>query len=295
MIYGTPDQIDILDKRLRKVIHPEDSNDSNYKGLHAYNLSEKNWVTTGKKYENCLDILEKSIINNEIGIKISIIGIEKYNLNVGTLREIIKKELVKEGSPFQRAFKELDLKDHPALYYRLDHLLLYFIYRDRIAATGTEFELYPDSSGKILSYKGQKFLVTGKHTSGFMEFYSLVKIVGNLIAVSISELNIPGWPITNQRITKYEPLKSTESSVIQACDMLTNFLYCHLRHKVGIEKKIYELKSNALMSRFGLDNIDDLMTKFEKRNDDVYCNDMKSMFTIDFQRTILTNYSQIEI
>lgn len=287
MIYGSPPQIDILNKRLKSVIHPENSIDSDFKGLHAYNLNEKNWHKTGKKYENSLDILENSIINNEIGIKISIIGIEKYNQNVGALREILKKQLLEEGSPFQRAFKNLNLNDHPALYYRLDHLLLFFIYRDRIASSETNFELYPDSSGKILSYKNRKFLVTGKYTSGFVDFYSLVKLIGNLIAQSISKLNISGWSHTNQMITKYEPLKSSDSYIIQACDMLANFLYCHLRHKVGIGKTIYELKSNALMNRFGLKHIDNIIKNFDKRNGDVYCNDSRTAITIDFDSILL--------
>lgn len=231
-----------------------------------------------------LDILQDSIIKNEIQAQLLLIGSEKDKSNTGLLKRIVETELNLEGSKFNIAFKGLEKNDYPALFHRLDHLFLYLRYRDRIAPDGTNFELYPDSSGKILRYKGKKFFVQGKYTAGFLDFYRLVNIIGNLIAYSISELKIPGWPTSIQNISKYEPIKSTESYIIQLCDVLCNFFYCFLRYEVGLKDEMYRQKSNALISRFRLDNFKELHEKFEERNGDVFCRDLNCSYTINFDK-----------
>lgn len=280
MIYGTPEQIEILNQKIVKSLGQLDSNN---KGLHSHklNVKKKNEFT---KYEKVLDILQDSIIKNEIQAQLYLIGSEKNKSNTGRLKSIIETELNLEGSEINKAFKGLEKIDYPALYHRLDHLFLYLRYRDRIAPAGTNFELYPDSSGNILKYKEKKFFVQGKNTAGFLDFYSLVNIIGNSIAYSISKLKIQGWPTSNQHISKYEPIKSTKSYIIQLCDVLSNFFYCFLRYEVGLIDEMYRLKSNALISRFRLYNFKELHEKFEVRNGDVFCIDLECSYTINFDR-----------
>lgn len=280
MIYGTPEQIEILNQKIVKSLGLLDANN---KGLHSCKLNMKK-MNKFSKYENILDILQDSIVKNEIHAQLLIIGSEKNKSNTGRLKKIVETELNLKGSKFNKAFVGLEETDYPALYHRLDHLFLYLRYRDRIAPEGTNFELYPDSSGKILKYKGKKFFVQGNYANGFIDFYRLVNIIGNLIANSISKIKLSGWPTSNQNITKYEPIKSTESYIIQLCDILCNFFYCYLRYEVGLKNEMYELKSNALISRFRLDNFNELQEKFEEKDGDVFCRDLECSYTINFDR-----------
>lgn len=287
MIYGDPEKIKELNDELKLVIHPKESKDKKFKGLHSHNLNESNWHTLGQKFEKALDILKKQVLQNEINIKVCIIASEKNNNNTGFLKDLIKNELVKEGSKIKEMFSSLKIEDHPALYHRLDQLFLYFLYRDRFGPSGTNFELYPDSSGKILSYKEKEFLVTGFHNlSADLKFYELIKILGNTIAKVIGALKFPGWSHSEQEIEKVEPLKWSDSYIIQVCDLLANFFYCALRFHVGLIEKKYELKSKALTQRFEFDNFGDkIKEKFELKDGEVFCKDNSTLLTIDFKKS----------
>ncbi len=286
MIYGTPEKIKELNDELGKVIHPTGSTITTFKGLHANRLNEKNWHTTGKIFEDALDVLKKHVLQNEVNVKLCVIASEKNKNNTGFLKELIKKELVKEGSKIKEMYSSLKIEDHPALYHRLDQLFLYFIYRDRLGPSGTYFELFPDSSGKILSYKEKEFFVTGSYNlSADLKFYELIKVLGNTIAKVVGKLSFPGWSHSEQEIEKVEPLKWSDSYIIQLCDLLANFYYCMLRFNVGLTDKIYEYKSNALSQRLEFsDMADKIKEEFELKDGEVFCKDDSTLLTIDFNK-----------
>ncbi len=152
LIYGKIENISSLNDELKDIIHPIGDKDKDFKGLHSHKLNDSNWRTIGKKFEDSLDKLFEYANQKKIGIKICIIGSQKNSNNAGFLKDLIKKELNKKDSKIKQMYNSLDNKDHPALYHRLDQLFLYFLYRDRMGSEGTEFEFYPDSSGKILLY-----------------------------------------------------------------------------------------------------------------------------------------------
>jgi hypothetical protein len=287
MIYGAPDKMEEFNDELKTIIHPKESKDKDFKGLHSHNLNESNWHTIGIKFESVLDALKKHILQGNINAKVCIIAAEKNKNNTGYLKDLIKKELLKDGSKIKEMFSSLSINDHPALYHRLDQLFLYFIYRDRLGPSGTYFELYPDSSGKILSYKEKEFNVTGSHNiSADLKFYELVKVLGNTIAKVFSKLKFPGWSHSDQEIEKIEPLKWSDSCIIQLCDILANFFYCYLRYNVGLTDKKYKLKSDALSTRFGFnDFLSKVKANFELRDGEVFCNDNSTLLTIDFNKS----------
>jgi len=285
MIYGKPEDISALNNDLINIIHPSGGKDKDFKGLHSHNLNESNWKTFGKKFEDSLDKLVEYVKLKNVGIKICIIGAKKNENNAGFLKNMIKKELVKNGSKIKEMYKSLDKKDHPALYHRLDQLFLYFLYRDRMGGEGTEFEFYPDSSGKILSYKEQEFRATGTHhQSADLKFYEFVRILGNDIAKVIGLKGFGGWSKSNQELIKYDSLKWSDSYIIQLCDILANFCFNHIRYIAGKSGKKYELKSKALADRIGLAELDSrIKVRFEIKDGDITCIDGYMLLTIDLK------------
>ena len=273
MIYGEPEHISALNEDLKKNIHPPEETKKDFKGLHANKVNDSNWKTLGKKCEDSLDKLIEYVQQDKIGFKFLLIASKKDDNNIGVLKSLFKKELDKEGSSIKKQYESLDKKDHPAIYHRLDQLILYFIYRDELGSEETKFEFYPDSTGNILNYKEKEFRATGSdNQSADLKFYEYVQVFGNTVAKAIGESNFPGWSKSKQELVKYEALKWSDSYMIQLCDIIVNFFYNHIRFLAGKSEKKYELKSNALTSRIGLDKLESkIKVAFEIKNNDVSC------------------------
>lgn len=283
MIYGKPDDISSLNDELKKIIHPDREKDNDFKGLHSHKLNDSNWNTLSKKFESSLDKLLEFFKLSKIGIKLCIIGSKKNENNTEFLKDLLKKELDNKDSKVKKIFESLEKKDHPALYHRLDQLFLYFLYRDRLGGEGTEFEFYPDSSGKILSYKDKKFRATGSdNQSTDLQFFEFVRVLGNTFAKVIGAMKFPGWSISKQELVKYDSLKWSDSYLIQLCDVLANFCFNHIRFLVGKTEKKYELKSNALTNRINLDNLNSkIKVGFQIKDGDVTCLNEYTLLIID--------------
>jgi len=181
-----------------------------------------------------------------------------------------------------KQFKSLADTDLPALYHRIDQLFIYLLYRDRMGDDGDQFEFYPDSSGKILNYSDKEFPVSG-HLPIIvdLQFYELVRILGNSLAKSIT---LTGWPVKKQELIKFEPQKWSSNYITQTCDILANFFFNFLRFQVGLKDKKYQLKAEALSKHFLLKELlPGIKENFilDSETKDVTCINKELLITID--------------
>ncbi|MFX0195471.1 MAG: hypothetical protein ACFFCW_05045 [Candidatus Hodarchaeota archaeon] len=251
-----------------------------FKGFHAYNINEKNWKTIGQVYLEVLNKLIEYMFSGSLNMLIILEAEEKYKNNAGFLKNLIRFQLENRESVIGKQFKSLKNEDLPAVYHRIDQLIIYLKYRDRFGDNGDKFEFYPDSEGKILNYSEKKFRVSGNLPIEYpLEFYRLIAILGNALSRVIK---LEGWPVKKHRLIKFQPLKWTEDYLIQSCDIISNYFYNFLRYQVGISEKKYELKSGALMSHIGLDkHISKIKKSFENDSGEVICTDNQLKVSID--------------
>lgn len=281
-IWGTPENCKNYSQEVDTIIKGNNKLGTDFKGLHSYKLNDKNWSTLGVKFEKVIEKLFEYVDNYKLDLKITLVSNYRFESNAGYLKNLIKAQLENRSSVIGKQFQSLEDKDLPALYHRIDQLFVYLLYRDRFGEEGDEFEFYPDSTGKILSYNEKKFPVSGNLPVEWpLKFYELVLVLGNSLAKVI---NLTGWPVKKQELIKFKPLKWTESYLIQSCDILANFTLNHLRFQVGLTDKKYKLKSEALLKHFLLDEHDEDIKKtfsINSSGDDVICTDQGLLVTID--------------
>ncbi len=273
-IWGNPSHCSDYSNDVAGIIAANTRLGKDFKGLHAVNLNADNWSTLGPTFEAVLNKLFQYVSEGKLNIRVTLISGEKYEANAGYLKQLLRRELENRESDIGKQFSSLKDEDLPALYHRIDQLIVYLLYRDHFGLDGDEFEYYPDSSGKILHYKEREFEVSGTLPFSWpLPFYDLVKIQGNAWAKTIK---LAGWPTKKHELVKFQPLKWQENYLVQSCDILSNFTFNHLRYSVGLTDKKYQLKSNALLKHFDLaDQTEQIKATF-KLNDsgnDVVCKD----------------------
>jgi hypothetical protein len=251
-----------------------------FKGFHSNKVNDENWGTVGKILLEVLKKLFEFVHDGKLNIKIIFVGSNKYNDNIGYLKDLIKKELENRNSPIGKHFKSLKDTDLPALYHRIDQLFVYLLYRDKFGSEGDKFKFFPDSSGKILNYAEKEFEVSGNLQIKYpMKFFTLICVLGNALS-KVIRLN--GWPVIKQELVLFKPLKWSSSYLIQSCDILSNFSYNFIRYHSGQMNESYKLKAQALSKHFLLNELEKEISKIFQIDDaDVICIDPTLLATID--------------
>jgi len=173
-----------------------------FKGFHAYKLNEKNWPSLGSIYMETLQKLFSYLSSGKLNLLISLESMKKYEANAGFLKTQIKALLEDRKGVIGEIFKSLKDEDLPALYHRMDQLIVYLKYKDKMGDDGSIIEFYPDSSGKILSYEDKKFRVSGNLPFEYpLDFYELIRILGDVIARTLLP---PDWSKKQQKLGKFQ-------------------------------------------------------------------------------------------
>lgn len=281
-IWGQPIHCESYKNEVERIILSNSRLGADFKGLHAYKLGESNWSTLGSTYEAVLQLLFSYVGEHKLNLQITLVSKNRFEANAGFLKNLIKVQLDDRTSVIGNQFKNLAEADLPALYHRIDQLFIYMLYRDKFGENGDQFEFYPDSVGKILSYREREFLVSGNLPIEWpLNFYELVRILGNSFSKVIT---LTGWPVKQQDLIKFEPQKWSSNYLIQSCDIVSNFTFNYIRHLLGRNDRKYELKANALNKYFSLDNIQtELRGSFalDPSNNDLICMDQDLLVTID--------------
>lgn len=284
-ISGTPEHCERYRNLIDKIIL-NGKKGADFKGIHALNINDDNWNSTGKIAENILATLKSFIDSGELKAMILLQGKENFDANAGYLKDLFKKQILSEKSSIHHSFKSLDISDYPALYHRIDQLCTFFKLRDRLGREGDEFELFPDSEGKILRYKEAEFKLAGTlPIESNFHFYEIIKILGNALMKMTATL--PGWPSINQSITKFDPKKWSDDTIVQTCDIIANFFLNHLRYKTGITEKKYEYKSLALEKIIDFNmNINKEFIRLDTSGKDITCLRKELFATLSLEKTI---------
>lgn len=281
-IWGEPANCKLYSDSVEAIIKSNTRLGADFKGLHSYNLNADNWTTLGTTFQQVLEKLFEFVSDGKLNIQITLVSQNRYDANAGYLKNLIKVQLEDRTSVIGQQFKSLADTDLPALYHRIDQLFVYLLYRDKLGDDGDEFEFYPDSTGKILNYHDKEFPVSGNLPIVWnLEFFELIRILGNSLAKSINATN---WPIKKQELIKFEPQKWSSNYLTQSCDILSNFFFNYLRYQVGLKDKKYELKTNALTKHFLLDELLPEIKKsfiLDTETNDVICIDQQLLVTID--------------
>lgn len=243
-----------------------------FKEFHAHNLTATNWDTMGSVYLQVLRKLVEYIRAGRFGLLISIESIHKYIQNAGYLKNQLKQMIQNRQGQVGSLFKTLQPKDFPALYHRVDQLMIFFKYRHLFGDNSDFFVFHPDASGKILTYEDKKFPMSVATMSYPLDFYQIVTATGNGLIKLTSK--VPGWSKENQRIGEFCPVDSKNSFLVQSCDIVSNFYFNFLRHQVNIRKDVCKLKADALMRHIELEeHAGEILPFFGRSEDEVVCTD----------------------
>ncbi len=281
-IWGLPENCKSYSDSVEAIIKSNTRLGVNFKGLHSYNLNDKNWSTLGVTFQQVLEKLFEFVTSGKLNLQLTIVSKNSYEANAGYLKNLIKVHLQDRNSIIGQQFKSLADIDLPALYHRIDQLFVYLLYRDKFGDDGDQFEFYPDSTGKILNYHDKEFPVSGNLPIIWdLKFFELIKILGNSLAKTII---LTGWPVKKQELLKFEPQKWSANYLTQSCDILANFFFNYLRYNLGRTDKKYELKANVLSKHFLLDEILPEIKKsfaLDTTTNDIICTDQNILVTID--------------
>ncbi len=217
-----------------------------FKGFHARDLNKKNWNKLSPIYERIIQL----IFINSLDIHIYLESKNKYDKNSKTLRNWLKNNLedTDNKNKVRQTFYDIAPKDFPVLYNRFDMLYIFLIHKNKFCEN-CEFEIYPDSSGKVLDYKQEKieFTHSSQKIRKSLNFYDSFHILANAFIETFDEIGLT--PNNNQKVTKFSPTNDIDCFLIQACDILANFTYHHLNFIFGNNNPNSKLKSE-LYSRY---------------------------------------------
>ena len=246
-IWGQPEICKAYSDEIDTIIKSNTRLGKDFKGLHSYNLNDGNWSTLGVTFEKVIDKLFEYVSAGKLNLHLTLVGKNRYDSNIGYLKNLIKVQLEDRNSEIGKLFASLADTDLPALYHRIDQLFIYLFYRGKFGDNEDQFEFFPESTGKILNYQDKEFPVSGNlQIIWDLKFFDLIKILGNSLAKVIT---LTGWPVKQQELIKFEPQKWSGNYLTQSCDVLANFFFNYIRFNLGKTEKKYELR--ACLGIFG--------------------------------------------
>lgn len=270
-IYGKKENLNKLSQKIDSIAKANKNILGNgFIEFKANKLNYHNINSLGLVYEEFFKAFNELFATNNCGCIISFYSKKKYDDNMGFLKKLIEKKL--DSGEFNKFFPGISKSDYPAIYNRIDHLMLYYKYRDRFLKDKEKIDFYPDSSGKILRYKGTRIKINSKETLLIdTPFFNGIRILGNSICHWLQTAHLFGYPDQVNTINHYEPLDSKKSRLIQICDAISNFTFSSINYLKGqksgsSEKKFYLLSKyldceeqlKSASKNFNLDNIGNL-------------------------------------
>ncbi|MDA3905118.1 MAG: hypothetical protein PF484_03495 [Bacteroidales bacterium] len=257
-IFANPDNCDAFEKDMTKLID-ENRNvlGKDFKGFHANKLGESNWTKLSPIYEKVIQL----IFCNSLSVHIYLESKNKYDKNREPIKNWLKSNLESKDdtNKVRKAFKNLNPNDFPVLYHRFDMLHIFLIHKDKYGQN-CEFEIYPDSSGKVTDYKEKSIeFISSDLTKKTFDFYSSFDILANAFIETFDEIGY--IPNNNQRVINFSPTDDSDCFLIQACDIIANFLFHYLNYNSGIIDKNSKLKANLFSKYFPLLKGDEFVRK----------------------------------
>lgn len=248
-IFANPDNCDAFEKDMTKLID-ENRNvlGKDFKGFHANRLGESNWTKLSPIYEKVIQL----IFCNSLGVHIYLESKNKHDKNREPIKNWLKSNLESEDktNKVKRAFNDLKPADFPVLYNRFDMLYIFLIHKDKYGQN-CEFEIYPDSTGKVLDYKNKTVeFVSSNLVRKTFDFYSSFDILANAFIETFDEIKY--LPNNNQKVIKFSPQSDSDCFLIQACDIIANFLFHWLNYNSGIIDNKSKLKADLFSKYFPL-------------------------------------------
>jgi len=93
-------------------------------------------------------------------------------------------------------------------------------------------------------------------------------------AAVAQKYNFERWPTSEQHLVKFQPCDSESSYLIQACDMVSNFMFSLIRHVTGLPDVKYQQKSSVIEQHINLENvIPAIKSSFSIDGTDIICTD----------------------
>jgi hypothetical protein len=276
-VFANPSNCDAFESDLIKII--SDNRPIlgvDFKGFHSNRLSNSNWNKLSPIYEKVI----QSIFNNKLGVHMYLESKNKYDKNSGLLKNWLKTELENETSKVHKAFSNLKQEDYPVLYNRFEMIYIFLIHKDKYGQN-CEFEIYPDSSGKVLDYKTKTIELTSSNNlrSKTFDFYDTFGLLVNAFIDTFDAIKY--LPNNNQKVIKYSPTNDSDCFLIQACDIVSNFLFNYIRYHSGIIDKNSKLKADLFSKYFLLIDDDSFMkNNFSVVNNNAFCINPKMKINI---------------
>lgn len=267
-IYASPSSCDTFESDMIKLI---DSNRNtlgkDFKGFHANKLNQSNWRKIAPIYESVIRL----IVFNSLSVHIYLESKHKHDKNSQVLKNYLKSQLDDKTSTLRKALGNIKSKDFPVIYNRFEMLYIFLIHKNKFGQN-CEFEIYPDSTGKVLDYVNKKIelVSSNKMTKRTVDFYTLFEILANLFIDILDEIKY--LPNKNQNVIRYTPTDDSDCSLIQACDIISNYLFNYFKYHSGINDLNSKLKADVFANYFPILNGEDFVkTNFTIVDDNVVC------------------------
>ncbi len=275
-VWSDPSSCREYDKEIKKIIkNYKNKNvlDQNFRGFHAVKLNHSNWNRLSRPFEDVLSKFYNYIYLGHLSFFIYLESKKKYEINAMEIENLLREKLQDINHHIGETYQHIREPDLIPIYKSAFKMYHYFFHRGKFGDKNTEFEYYPDSSGKILEYKNRKFYVEtptgGQQSMGFIDLLS--KLV-NALAIAFNtpeNLKHTGWDARpeNQILKRFEPMKDEDSSLIQTCDIISNFFLNLIKYLIGDRSRTVILKAD-LLSKINLFDliVDDIKKNFEILN-----------------------------
>ncbi|MHA1342326.1 MAG: hypothetical protein ACTSO2_20330 [Promethearchaeota archaeon] len=294
-IWGDPRSCRDFENSIGRLIEKNKDNLShNFKGFHASEINKSNWH---KFQPLLLQVLNKLLFYLDYQFLNMLIHIEsrnKFNNNSKVIEKVLKEYLLDRNSYLGKIFKFIKNEDLIPLYKRSNKLYLYMFLRWKFGGPSTKFEYYPDSSGKILSYKDKKFFINMETGPILLPYFEIVTILFNNLAEKVNKsdsLNTFGWRKAppGQKLIKFEPKKDEESFLIQTADIISNFFYNLIKYLIGYESDISKRKATLLLEMKIFDTIlNNIKSNFILKGKIAHCINKDLRVTVHFDNNNLS-------
>ncbi|MDD2196048.1 MAG: hypothetical protein PHE03_05170 [Bacteroidales bacterium] len=114
-IWGQPVNCKEYSDEVETIIISNTRLGADFKGLHSYSLSDRNWSILGMTFKQVLNKLFEYVSVGKLNLQLTLVSKYKYDSNVGYLKNLIKVQLEDRNSAIGKLFQSLSDSDLPAL------------------------------------------------------------------------------------------------------------------------------------------------------------------------------------
>jgi len=178
----------IISEIVKKLIK-ENILQDNFRGFHASELNAGNWNRKSKPFKDVLRKFHYYAHIKQLKALIYLESRKKFEANSKLMENVLKRTLLDRNSHLGSVYQHIPEDDLLCIYKNAKEMYHYLLHRGKFGGDNTNFRYYPDSCGRILDFKDEKYFLeiptTGQVQVGYKE---MIRSLINALAKSITHL-----------------------------------------------------------------------------------------------------------